>query len=456
MGSGELGLTGTSVAIAQSDWWSGYQDPQLDQLMRDALQRNPTLAVAMARVREAQAISRVTRAARSPAASYNTTEIYQRFSDTDVIPPPFAGTSQWEGHEGLDLSWDLDFWGRQSALIQQSDDQLRATALDGASAQLALSGALVRAYIELDHTYRLCDIAVRTEQQRLQILDITRRRLKAGIDTNVELRQAEGAVPQARVDLTQAQAEQSRSVHRLIALSGQSANAYLQIRRPTFGDDPLPSLPDSLPVDLLSRRPDVQAARSRVDAATAGLAAAKAAFYPDIDLLAFAGTSAIGFRNLFQAASRDYGIGPAIHLPLFDAGRLKAEYRGNAARIDEATANYNDTVLEAVRQTADQIVTIEKLDEGLLEQEKSLEDADDAYHLAEERYKAGVATYLTVLNTETQVLNTHRQRVDMLAARAVARVTLLLALGGGFDPRATPPASAETHSFARPSGDLHE
>jgi outer membrane protein TolC len=186
------------------------------------------------------------------------------------------------------------------------------------------------------------------------------------------------------------------------------------------------------------------------------LAAARAAFYPDIDLLAFAGTSAIGFRNLFQAASRDYGVGPAIHLPLFDAGRLKAEYRHNAARIDEAIANYNDTVLEAVRQTADQIVTIEKLDEGLLEQEKSLEDADDAYHLAEERYKAGVATYLTVLNTETQVLNTHRQRVDMLAARAVARVTLLLALGGGFDPRATPAVSAETHSFPRPSGEIHE
>jgi len=183
---------------------------------------------------------------------------------------------------------------------------------------------------------------------------------------------------------------------------------------------------------LLARRPDVLAAHSRIIGARAGLAAAKAAFYPDINLLAFAGTTAIGFDELFRGSSRTYGVGPALHLPIFDAGKLRALYRGSAAEVDLAISTYNQTVLEAVQQTADQISDIVALDTGLQQQQQSLDAAEDAFRLATERYQAGLTTYLSVLTTETEVLSERRQRVELLSARDIARVTLLIDVGGDF------------------------
>jgi outer membrane protein TolC len=189
-------------------------------------------------------------------------------------------------------------------------------------------------------------------------------------------------------------------------------------------------------LDLLARRPDVLAARTRIDGASAGLAAAQAAFYPNINLIAFAGTSAIGIDNLFHASSRTYGAGPAIHLPVFDAGKLRALYRGNAADVDLAVSTYNQTVLEAVQQTADQLTDIVALDAGLRQQQQSLDAAEEAFRLAAERYQAGLTTYLTVLTTETEVLAARRRRVELVSARDVARVTLLIDVGGDFRPDA--------------------
>jgi NodT family efflux transporter outer membrane factor (OMF) lipoprotein len=200
--------------------------------------------------------------------------------------------------------------------------------------------------------------------------------------------------------------------------------------------DTVLSLPSELPMDLLARRPDVLAARSRVSSAQAGLDAAKADFYPNIDLLAFAGTAAVGFDNLFHGQAATYGVGPALHLPVFDAGRLKANYRANTANIDIAVTAYNQTVLTAVRETADELSDIASLNTRLVEQQQSLEDAEEAFRLARERYNAGLTTYLTVLITETQVLAARRQRIDLESARASARVTLLVEVGGDFRPNA--------------------
>jgi NodT family efflux transporter outer membrane factor (OMF) lipoprotein len=429
----ELGLSATPAPVADAAWWSAYRDPQLDRLLRAALANNPTLAESVARVREAQAAAAVVHADSWPDLSYDATEIRKRFSAHDPIPPIAAGTQKWEGSEGLNLSWDLDFWGRQAALVRQANTRSEASALDSAGARLAITGALVRSYLELDRDYALADVDQLAEQQRQQILAITRLRFEAGLDTSVELRQAEGAVEDARVDLTQVQAARDRAVHLVAALSGQGASAHEKIERPNLQADAVLVLPSSLPIDLLVRRPDVLAARSRIVSSRAGLEAAKAAFYPDIDLIAFAGTSAIGFENLFHSSSRTFGAGPALHLPVFDAGRLKAMYRGNAADVDLAVATYNETVLSAVQQTADQISDIDALDLGLRQQKRSLDAAEEAFSLATERYKAGLTTYLTVLATETEVLSERRQRVELLSARSIARVTLLLDVGGDFE-----------------------
>jgi NodT family efflux transporter outer membrane factor (OMF) lipoprotein len=441
----ELGLSAAPAPSADSEWWTAYQDNQLDQLLRGALTNSPTLAQSLARVRAAQAEAAAVHADSWPSVSYSAMESRKRLSAHDPIPPPYGGTPRWQGSQGLDLSWDLDFWGRQAALVAQANNRSAAALLDSGGARLAIAGAVVRSYLELDRAYALADIAERAEQQRLQIRAITQRRLKAGLDTTVELRQAEGAVAAARVDLTQIHAERDRAVHLLAALAGQGATAHDKIERPRLRAETALALPGSLPFDLLARRPDVLAAHSRIVSARAGLTAAQAAFYPDINLLAFAGTSAIGLDNLFHGSSRTYGMGAALHVPIFDAGKLRALYRGSAAEVDLAVSIYNQTVLEAVQQTADQISNLVALDSGLQQQQQALDAAEAAFRLATERYQAGLTTYLSVLTTETEVLLARRQRVDLLSARDIARVMLLIDVGGDFKLDSTLASASTSH-----------
>jgi NodT family efflux transporter outer membrane factor (OMF) lipoprotein len=441
----DLGLSAPPVQVVDQEWWTAYQDPQLDRLVRSAQAGNPTLAQFLARVGEANAETSAARADLSPSLSYDATEVRKRFSAHDPIPPIAAGTQKWQGSEGFNLNWDLDFWGRQAALVRQASTQSQAAAFDLDAAKLSVAGAIVRSYLELDRAYALADVAERAERQRLEILAITQRRYHAGLDTQVELREAEGAVADTHVDLTQIHAARDRAVHLVAALSGQGALAHPTIERPQLQADAAFALPSSLPIDLLIRRPDILAARSRIASSREGMRAAKAAFYPDINLLAFAGTSAIGFDNLFHGSSHTFGAGPALHLPIFDGGKLKAMYRGRVAEVDFAVSSYNQTVLDAVQQTADQISDIVALDLGIQQQQQSLDAAEDAFRLATDRYKAGLTTYLTVLTTETAVLAARRQRVALLSARDIARVTLLIDVGGDFELNPTVATTSSYH-----------
>jgi outer membrane protein TolC len=169
-----------------------------------------------------------------------------------------------------------------------------------------------------------------------------------------------------------------------------------------------------------------------VAASQSGREAAHAAFYPNVNLVAFAGFVSIGLDRLLDSESQQWSAGPALHLPLFDAGRLRAEYRKSNADLDVAIAGYNDTVLRAVRESSDQVTRVQALGQQLADQQRALDAAEKAYRLAEQRYGAGLANFLTVLNAETQVLNARRQRVNLLADRTSARVALLVALGGSF------------------------
>jgi NodT family efflux transporter outer membrane factor (OMF) lipoprotein len=431
---GDLGLS-SAAAPVQSAWWTAYRDPQLDRLIHAALADNPTLGEALSRLRQAQAVVDATAAQLWPYVSYDGSSTREKISGKAPIPSQYQGASLWLSDELVNFSWALDFWGRQASLVRQARSREEAAALDAAAARLAIVGAVVRSYIDLERAYELTDVARREEEQRGQILAITQRRFRAGLDTNVELRQAAGAVPEARVERLADEAVIDRDVHLLAALAGRGAGEYGHIRRPTLRTETALALPSELPMDLLARRPDVLAARSRIGAAQAGLAVAKADFYPNINLLAFGGTTAAGpFRNLFQGRAATYGVGPAFDLPLFDAGRLKANYRANVADIDVAVTAYNRTVLTAVRQTADQLSDLKSLDVSLIQQRQSLEDAQTAFHLATERYRAGLTTYLTVLATETEVFDAQRQEVNLESARASARVNLLIDVGGDFRP----------------------
>lgn len=429
-----LGLSGTALPTVADGWWKVFGDAQLDALVDDALKNDPGLAEALARVRSAQAQAQAAGAALRPGFTLDGQEVRQRFSENYYIPPPYGGGEYWVGQVGVNMAWDLDFWSRQRALIEQAQLRTQAAALDHAAARLALAGSLAQAYLELYRAYELADIAVQAERQRQTLLKLTQDRVRAGLDTQLDVKSAEALLPQVRASRLQAESARDLAVHRLAALSGRGADAYAGIGRPQLTLDAALPLPERLPIDLLARRPDVIAARLRVDAASAGRAAARAAFYPDISLTAFAGYQSIGLDNLFDGGSGIWGFGPSLHLPIFEAQRLKAGFKGATAELDAAVADYNDAVLQAVRDVADQLTLSDALGRQLAEAQATLDASEAAYALAQRRYAAGLSSQIVVLNAESNVLAARRDLVSLKAGLATARVTLLLTLGGSFDP----------------------
>ncbi|MFZ2470056.1 MAG: efflux transporter outer membrane subunit [Parvibaculum sedimenti] len=443
--SGEaIGLGGVNAPQASPAWWKAFGDPQLDDLVSRGLAHNPTLAQAMARMRGAQAQVAVAHSQMLPQVTLDGDEQRQRFSGTYVYPPPYAGNWNWIGSLDANLSWNIDFWGKQAALVAQAGSEEEAARLDAEGARLAISGALVQAYVALDRAFALSDIAVETEKQRQHILDLTRQRVTSGLDSKAEVKQAEALLAASRVAREQAMSGRDLALHEVAALAGEGANAYAAIKRPALQLGGALPLPEVLPADLLSRRPDVLAARMRVEAALSGRKAAKASFYPDINLKAFAGWAAIGLDSMLQAPSQNYGVGPAIHLPIFDGDRLKSQYVGATAEVDAAIAGYNGAVVEAVRNVADRLTETGSLAKQLDEQRQSLDAAKEAYRLAERRYAAGLSTYLSVLSAETLLLDARQQQAFIAAAQATNKVQLLLAVGGDFTPPARKLARSDT------------
>ncbi|WP_129640995.1 efflux transporter outer membrane subunit [Peristeroidobacter agariperforans] len=427
-----VGLRATTAPTVTDRWWEQYGDPQFDQLVSTALEHNPDLQQTLARVRAAQSQVQLVVAQRTPGVTLNGAEQRARWPEEYIYPPPFGGGTYWSGQLLADLSWDLDFWGKQAALIDAARSTVEAARLDSEAARLATTVALSQTYLDLNRAIALADIAQQSLEQRKRILDITRKRIDAGLDTNVELREAESAVPQAELARLQAEAAREVAVHRLAALVGDGADAYERIGKPTLNLEAALSIPTELPADLLGRRPDILAARARVEAASSERAAARAAFYPNVNLSAFAGFQAIGLDNLFEANNRTYGFGPAISLPLFESKRLKSQFNTATALQDEAVSSYNGVVLSAVQQVADQLTQVNYSAQQLQQARATLTAAEEAYRLAQKRYEAGLANYLSVLTTETQVLNARTTFVDILHQQALARVSLLLAVGGNF------------------------
>jgi len=434
-----LGLAGAEVTPASEHWWTAYGDPQLDRLIERALASNPGLDDALARLRAAQAQQLAAGAALKPQVDLDATATRERLSENYTYPDPYAGSMRWFADARLGLSWALDFWGRQAALVQQADAREHMITLAYGTARQVLAGAVVQAYFDLYRAQQLIDIAKASETQRQSLLELTQARLDAGLDTDLELRNAEGLLPQARQSRLEAEALRERAIHELAALCGGGAELYAGIAPAAPAIDSALPVPDALPINLLARRPDILAARAQIDAADAGRAAARAAFYPDISLSAFAGFQSVGLDELFKGGSAVYGAGPVLHLPIFDARRLDANYRAATAGLDSAIAQYNLAVVTAVRQAADQLSNRDSLLNQRNEATQSLSAAEAAFKLAQLRYRAGLTNQLVVLDAESRVLDARRNVLGIDVDLANARVGLLLAVGGSFDPDNLPP-----------------
>jgi len=422
----------TRVPTVADRWWTAFQDPQLDALIDEALERSPTLAEARARLASAEALATVARAARSAAGSLTASVERERLSAEGLYPPPYAGATLNLGQVGVDLSYELDLTGRTQARVAASEAMSVAVRHDLAVARLSLAAAVARAYLRLDRSHALEDTVRDSAARRREVLALTEQRVRAGLDTALEVEQARAALAAADSDLASIAEERALVANQLAALVGAGPGRGDALRRPALAAAPPPPVPAELPADLLGRRPDVAAERSRVLAAASNVRVAETEFYPNINLTASLGFQSIELGSLIGGATRTWDVGPALSLPLFDGGRLRGQLAARDADYQAAVARYNATVLDAFHDVADALASLRFLDREQAASGTAVAALERAYQLALVRYRAGLTNYLTVLIAEDRLLAQRRISVDLDARRADLAVVLYRALGGGF------------------------
>jgi outer membrane protein TolC len=309
------------------------------------------------------------------------------------------------------LSYSLDLFGKEQDQIDRAQASANAVALDAEAARLLLAGSVAQSYIALSRAWALCDVADEAVHQREGVLKLSTKRVRAGLDTVASQRQAEALLALAREDAVRTRAVRDIAVHQIAALIGRGADAY-EIPRPALNDTAL-ALPDALPADLLARRADIAAAEARVAAALSGREIARKAFYPDVNLIALAGTAAIGLGPLLSSEA--------------------AQYAGATADLDAAVADYNNTVVNAVKQAADGITNLNAVASEAVQQRAARHAAEQSFDLATRRYRSGLNPLQTALDAESVLIQTKRDDASLAADAVSARVALLMALGGGFD-----------------------
>lgn len=437
--SAAIGLQGPQVAPAVG-WWGGLNDPQLDRIMADALAGSPTLDAALARVRIARAAVETEHAGLSPQIAVDASDQRSRLSGSYTIPPPFAGSHRWVGSAQASLDWTLDFAGKQRALISEARHSADAAALDVAAARLALTGAVAQAYVGLARADLQMRIAADFVQSRQESLALAQTRSRSALASEFDIRAAETLLAEAQRSLDTARGERALFLHALAALAGRGAEAYAGFAAPGLSLGAALPLPASLPANLLDRRPDVMAARARIEAADAGRRAARADFYPSVDLRAFAGYASVS--SLLASEARTYGVGPAVHAPIFEGGRLRGRYRGATAELDAATASYNELALRAVQEAADALSAIDSTAAQAADQRRVLVGLAETVRLDQVRVRSGLATQLDVLASGDRLLQGRQTQADLDAEGLDKRIQLLVAVGGDFNPTSLPKLAA--------------
>jgi len=416
-------------------WWRVYGDPQLDAWVNDALASSPTLAEAEARVRMALSMAGVAEAEESPRVDAKASLQRHRWPDDFFYGPgELARTTTWNNNAAIGLSYSLDFWNRERSNSERYLNRAAMTAAQSRVAQLELESNIVRAYIRLSLQYAELDVGQAMLKQQRAILALAQRRLKGGIGTHFEVSQAEVPLPETERKIEEVEEAIALSRNQIAALAGKGPGAGAQLRRPGLQLAAPPGLPARLPLELVGHRPDVVASRWKIAAEAKGVDVARAGFYPNINLAAELGYSAVGggMLEFLRGQKYNYAFGPALSLPLFDGGAHRAELSGASAGYDAAVAQYNQTLVNALKSISDELIRRQSAErqQGLAEQ--SLAAAQRTYDLALKAYSGGLTDYLNVLNAQTRLFQQQLVAEQVRAARLATHAGLVVALGGGL------------------------
>ncbi|MDQ2972310.1 MAG: efflux transporter outer membrane subunit, partial [Pseudomonadota bacterium] len=382
-------------------------------------------------------------AARKPSLGALAGAAGARIPET-LFPPPMGGHFGVTQYGILDFKWDFDLGGGKRAGWQAALGEARASEVEAQAARMMLSADVVSAYAALADAYVQQDLAQQASQRARTFGDLTAQRVKAGIDSRFQSAQIDAETADAQAQL----AAGDNSVHgsgiALAVLIGRGPDRALAIARPHQLPANSLALPSDLPSNLLGRRPDIVAARWRVEAAASNIKAAKAAFLPDVNITALGGLVAGPGASLLQASAGLYSVAPALSLPIFDGGKRRTNLAGKDADYDLAVAQYNKTVIGAINEVAERVDNVRALDAQLTRERQAWTNAQQAYDLAMQRYRGGVGNYLEALTVRSQLIGAERRLAALHAQRASAAVQLIEALGGGFEPSNDTPSIAAT------------
>jgi NodT family efflux transporter outer membrane factor (OMF) lipoprotein len=439
-------LPETASAWPGDGWWQSIGDPQLDALIDEGLAHSPDVAAAAARLRQANGMAREAGAALLPRVDVQGGVSAQKQSYNMGFPKEFVPKGWLDyGQVAGDVSFDIDLWGRNRAALAAATSEARAAAIDAQQARLMLSTGIALAYLDLDRLYAERDVAQATLDARIATQKLVSGRLLNGLETRGSVRQSEAEVATARSQLGGAEQAMTVRRHQIATLVGAGPDRGLDITRPALGSAAAVDLPAGVTTDLIGRRPDIAAARERLEAEASRIDVAHADFFPAIRLSALVGLQSLGLGNLIEKDSVYGSAGPAISLPIFHGGELKGRYTTARGRYDEAVATYDKTVLTAYQEVADAVSSRRQVSERLRDVRAALSASQEAYTIAGLRYDGGLSNYLDVLAVEDRLL---QARLAVAALDAEARsldVTLIRALGGGFTARAADIAKDHPH-----------
>lgn len=413
-----------------SQWWRGYGDAQLSSLIEEALAEAPDMRAAEARARQALAGANLTRSDLLPKLGASASAQYQQQSSNLSFPLP----RDWDdnGRLSLDFSWDIDFWGKNRAAYAAALSSAGAAEAERAQAALALSTGIASHYADLAGLFADRDAVQDAVTVRGRTLDLMTERQANGLENRGAVERAASAHAQALGDLAATDEAIDLLRYRIAVLMGKGPDRGASISRPAAVGKAQALLPSDLPLQLLGRRPDIAAARLRLQAAEKRIDVAQRSFYPNINLSAFIGLSSLNLSNLFDDRSSIGGVGPALSLPIFRGGALRAQYRMSEADYDMAVAQYDQSLSHALGQVASAAKSMAMLETRLTHARTAYDAAAAAHRIVNDRYRGGLASSLDVLAAEDVLIATRRARAALETRALTLDIDLIRALGGGY------------------------
>jgi multidrug efflux system outer membrane protein len=415
-------------SLGNEKWWTVFQDPQLQELIRAALAGNYDVRIAATRVLQAQALLGITRADQFPTISANAAGLNQRIPQTVTLPATNTGAIS----ASLSLAWELDFWGKFRRATEAARANLLATEWGQRAVMTSLVSSVATAYFQLRELDLEMEISQHTLATRQESLRLVKVRAQGGVTSMMDVRQSEQLVYLAAGSIPDLERRIEQQENFISVLVGRNPGMIVR-GRPLISNAIPATVPAGLPSDLLARRPDIQSAEQLLIAANANIGVARAAYFPQIVLTGVGGYQSSALTSLFSGPAGFWSAGAQLAQPIFTGGRIRSGVKLSEAREQEAVLFYQQAIQQSLREVSDSLVAYKKNQEFRQQQELLTKAAEDATRLSDVRYRGGATSYLEVLDSDTRYFSAQLGLAQAELNERVALVQVYNALGGGWE-----------------------